>query len=54
MPDHDPADDDMRVRCVHCGFVGSIQVFDVGGADDDELFCNECGLSTPNEWRDES
>ena len=36
----------IHVRCKTCGFVGPINDFDVIGADDDKLFCNQCGKET--------
>ena len=31
-------------QCPVCCFVGTIDDFDVGGADEGHLFCNQCGV----------
>lgn len=35
--------DDLE-QCPHCCFVGTLDDFDVMGADSGHLFCNQCGL----------
>lgn len=31
------------VQCPECGHIDSLQAYDCGGADDDCIFCNQCG-----------
>ena len=35
------------VQCPHCDFIGELDAFDCLGADEGNLFCNECN----NEFR---
>jgi len=39
----------LRVRCLACGFVGTLDDFDVMGANPDRLFCHACGQEVPVE-----
>jgi Zn finger protein HypA/HybF involved in hydrogenase expression len=42
------ADDDrIRVRCTACGFVGTLDDFDVLFASEGNLFCNNCESEAP-------
>lgn len=34
--------DEAIVRCLKCGHIDSLEQFDVGGADDGKVFCNQC------------
>lgn len=47
-------DDEIRVRCKSCGFVGTIDDFDVLLADEGKLFCHACDAETSVETVDES
>ena len=38
------------VRCHHCGTFGDVNAFDVAGADDGNVFCNQCNREIPCEW----
>ena len=42
-------DDAIRVRCTACGFVGTLDDFDVLFAGEGRLFCNACGSEAPVE-----
>ncbi len=42
-------DDRIRVRCTVCGFVGTLDDFDVMFANEGKLFCNNCGSEAPVE-----
>lgn len=36
-------DKEDECKCPECGFIGTVDDFDVGGADPDKCFCNNCG-----------
>lgn len=38
------------LRCHHCGTSGPSDMFDVAGADDGNVFCNQCGREIPCEY----
>lgn len=41
----EPAEDECK--CPKCGAIGTDDDFDVGGADPDKCFCNNCGAEVP-------
>jgi predicted RNA-binding Zn-ribbon protein involved in translation (DUF1610 family) len=39
-----PETTETQFKCPNCGFVGSLEHFDVCGADDGKMFCTQCSL----------
>ncbi len=35
-------ENEISVQCPKCNFIGDLDDFDVMGADDDKMFCNNC------------
>lgn len=45
------ADPEWLERCPACGYTDDLSCFDVAGADDNCLFCNQCGCEFDQDTR---